>query len=89
MVYTCVQVAHCYQVTANYMQKCMVHGCEKEARSHGVCRTHYKMLLKMVRQGDTTWQELEANGITTPATFTRDPKDREMLTAYLAKMLKA
>ena len=40
------------------------------------------MLLKMVRNGATTWAELESKGITDPAS-SRDPQDRERLTAIL------
>lgn len=69
------------------MQNCKIEGCEKKATSHGVCRTHYKMLLKMVRNGTTTWSELEQNGITTPAQFTRDPRDRQLLDMFLAKKI--
>lgn len=85
----CTQVAHL--VKTNIQKRmtdktmCKVAGCEKHAVSHGTCRTHYKMLLKMVRKGDTTWQELESKGITTPAQFTKDPKDRLLLENFLAQ----
>jgi hypothetical protein len=62
---------------------CLVDGCTRKVGSHGVCVPHYKMLLKMVRTGKTTWAELESKGISTPATFTRDPRDRELLDAFI------
>lgn len=70
-------------------KQCMIQGCTKDMRygSHGVCRTHYKMLLKMVRAGKTTWKELEDNGITAPATYTRDPRDRELLDNFIKSKL--
>jgi len=72
--------------TDNTPKACKVAGCTKDMAysSHGVCRTHYKMLLKMVRTGSTTWAELEQNGITDPATYTKDPHDRDILHAFIA-----
>jgi hypothetical protein len=64
---------------------CKVTGCSKVAVSHGLCRTHYKMLLKKKNNGETTWQELEARGISEPAKFTKDKRDRELLEAFLAE----
>ena len=66
---------------SNNAKGCKIASCTKDmtACSHGVCRTHYKMLLKMVRSNATTWQALEAQGITDPATYTRDPRDRDIL----------
>ena len=79
-------------VQAEHATQCMIQGCSKDMAysSHGVCRTHYKMLLKKVRSGDTTWLELENMGISAPAQYTRDPHDRDILEQFMqAQVQKA
>jgi len=69
------------------IQACMVTDCTKDMSnsSHGLCRTHYKMILGEVKKGTMTWQELEKAGKTLPAKFTKDGKDREKLEAFILK----
>ena len=59
--------------------KCKTTDCVKSMKnsSHGHCRTHYKMLLAMVKAGQLTWLELEQKGLADPALFTRDSGETE------------
>lgn len=65
---------------------CMTTGCQKSMKnaSHGHCRTHYKMLLALVKSGQVTWEELETAGKAIPAKFTRDGESRKLLENFLA-----
>jgi hypothetical protein len=76
-------------VTSTTPTGCKITGCTKDMKncSHGVCRTHYKMLLKQVRAGDTTWKALEDMGMCDPASYTRDPHDRDILEAMQREMI--
>ena len=64
---------------------CLVPQCTKDMRtsSHGLCRTHYKMALSLVKKDVTTWKELEDRGKSLPAKFTRDGRDRIAFDEFL------
>lgn len=38
----------------------------KSARNRGNCPSHYHKHLAMVAAGETTWEQLEADGLTSP-----------------------
>ena len=66
---------------------CKITGCDKPVHSRGLCHTHYKMLLRMVQAGETTWQDLEEKGICDKASRTVNPQDRELLQQFIASKL--
>jgi len=41
---------------------CLVPGCTNEAKTRGLCSTHYMYAHRLVTRGKTTWAELEAAG---------------------------
>lgn len=41
--------------------------CTNPGRSRGLCVNHYNMLCRLVRRGDTTWEEQEKRGLVLPA----------------------
>lgn len=42
------------------MEKCIC--CEKEEYSRGLCVNAYQSALRKIKQGKTTWQEMEQQG---------------------------
>ena len=42
--------------------KCLVPGCNNEAKTRGLCSTHYMYAHRLVTRGKTTWAELEKQG---------------------------
>ena len=38
---------------------CLEHGCDRPATLRGLCTKHYQTLAILVRDGDSTWEELE------------------------------
>ncbi len=57
--------------------RCLVPGCEGDPRARsaarGLCKAHHMTALRLVRQGSTTWDELEGRGRVLPS---RNPRDR-------------
>jgi hypothetical protein len=49
---------------------CLTSGCGGEAAVRGICRACYWYALREVRNGRTTWEQLEAAGKTKPVTKT-------------------
>jgi len=47
-------------------KKCLVKSCERKAYCRGLCRSCYQTALKAVSNGKTTWEELEAMGLSLP-----------------------
>lgn len=47
-------------------QKCIVPGCEREARTRGVCAACYGSHRIAVGRGETTWDELAKAGLVLP-----------------------
>jgi hypothetical protein len=41
---------------------CLVPGCNNEAKTRGLCSTHYMYAHRLVARYKTTWQELEEQG---------------------------
>tara|TARA_B100001939_G_scaffold310861_1_gene293069 strand:+ start:908 stop:1213 length:306 start_codon:yes stop_codon:yes gene_type:complete len=41
---------------------CLVPDCKNEAKTRGLCSTHYMYAHRLVTRGQTTWRELEAAG---------------------------
>lgn len=46
---------------------CLVPDCDNDARCRGVCDGCYQSAWKMVRMGEITFEELEAQGLIKPA----------------------
>tara|TARA_R100000008_G_C3532435_1_gene140028 strand:- start:416 stop:778 length:363 start_codon:yes stop_codon:yes gene_type:complete len=46
---------------------CLVPGCETEAKTRGLCSTHYMYAHRLVTRGQTTWPELERQGKCLPS----------------------
>jgi len=46
----------------NTKPDCMRPGCDRVADSRGLCRPDYIRAAKLVRDGRTTWEDLEARG---------------------------
>ena len=42
--------------------KCLVPGCNNDAKTRGLCSTHYMYAHRLVTRGKTTWAELEKQG---------------------------
>lgn len=41
--------------------KCLVPGCANEAKTRGLCPTHYNYVCRLIREKRTTWAKLERN----------------------------
>lgn len=41
---------------------CLVPSCNNEAKTRGLCSTHYMYAHRLVTRGKTTWKELERQG---------------------------
>jgi len=44
-------------------KSCVVPGCSREATSRGLCGSCYLAASKLVKQGRTTWEALQARGL--------------------------
>ena len=66
---------------------CLVAGCDKEVHARGVCHTHYKMLTRMVANGEIDWKTLEEKGVVLAPSRVHNPEDRNMLQAFIASKL--
>jgi len=42
--------------------KCLVPVCDNDAKTRGLCSTHYMYAHRLVTRGKTTWKELEEQG---------------------------
>lgn len=43
---------------------CLIEGCKRDKKgTRGLCRDHYQVAVRRVRQGETTWIELELLGL--------------------------
>lgn len=51
----------------NGIQHCLVPGCDRPVRSRGLCNSCYTSACYLVRQGRTTWAQLEKGGKVAPA----------------------
>jgi hypothetical protein len=47
--------------------KCLVDGCERSAKSRGLCSICYQTARNKVSSGITTWSEFEKLGMALPA----------------------
>lgn len=65
----------------------MIAGCDKETHARGVCHTHYKMLSRMVANGEIDWKTLENKGIVEAPSRVINPLDRQMLQDFIASKL--
>ena len=55
---------------------CLVPGCEEQAKTRGLCATHYMYAHRLVTRGKTTWAELEKEGKwLSPHSSPNDTKD--------------
>lgn len=56
-----------YQLKSNY-SPCLKPGCERDSYlgSRGLCTSHYAILHAKVKNGRTTWEELESQGLSLP-----------------------
>lgn len=50
------------------MSKCIIDGCERKARTRGLCQSCYQSALWAIKAGKATWESLEAAGFALPAT---------------------
>lgn len=48
--------------------QCIAEGCEQACRVRGLCSTHYCRAKNRINKGQTTWEELEAAGLSKPPT---------------------
>mgnify|MGYP003148638141 FL=1 len=42
--------------------ECLVPGCNNDAKTRGLCSTHYMYAHRLVTRGKSTWKELEETG---------------------------
>ena len=49
------------------MSKCLIEGCEGEAKTRGLCHKCYQTAFMSVKKGKTTWDELVKLGLVKPA----------------------
>lgn len=47
-------------------QLCMLPNCNNNARSRGLCHNHYQYYSTRIKKNQTTWEELEAQGLCKP-----------------------
>jgi len=45
---------------------CVYDGCNNTVIARGLCRNHYQSARQMVREGKTTWADLEKAGVARP-----------------------
>jgi hypothetical protein len=43
-------------------KKCLVPDCHRHPTARGLCHICYNIALKMVKRGETTWEQLAASG---------------------------
>ena len=56
--------------------KCLVPNCENDAKTRGLCPTHYMYAHRLVTRGKTTWTVLEQEGkCLSPHSSPNDTKD--------------
>lgn len=48
--------------------RCLHPDCTRPLSTRGNCHTHYNELSKLVKDGVTTWEQLEKDGLALPAT---------------------
>jgi len=48
-------------------EECLVDECNRYVHSRGLCRLHYQELSREVREGNTSWTELEELGLAIPS----------------------
>lgn len=46
--------------------ECLANDCQKEEYARGLCRSHYQLASRAVRQQITTWERLEEEGLSAP-----------------------
>jgi len=46
--------------------KCLVPNCDHDARTRGLCSTHYNQAQRLVAKGLTCWSRLEGAGFCLP-----------------------
>lgn len=68
--------------------KCLIQGCGKRTQSRGLCSSHYQVAVISVRNGETTWIELERLGMATIAKRAPRGKKRLAFDEQLATLRK-
>jgi len=43
--------------------RCLIEGCERDAKTRGLCKSCYQTACKAVKADKTTWEELESMGL--------------------------
>lgn len=51
---------------AKRKQKCIIEGCNEKANGRGLCSKDAAMAYGYVKQGKTTWEQLEKMGLAKP-----------------------
>tara|TARA_R100000458_G_scaffold59951_1_gene73209 strand:+ start:29713 stop:29952 length:240 start_codon:yes stop_codon:yes gene_type:complete len=54
---------------------CIAPNCERHVYSRGLCISHYNMASKLVSEGKTNWNKLEANGKVLPVKGKQGARD--------------
>ncbi len=54
--------------------KCLIDGCNRPAKTRGVCGSHYAMAIRSIAQGKTTDEKLVAEGLLLPKTKAGRPR---------------
>lgn len=67
--------------------KCLIEGCDRKAKSRGLCDACYQVARKRVNGGVVTWNQLFALGLAIPAK--RDTKKNAFADALKAKLAVA